>query len=153
MFYFESSTGCNDHGSRRCLSMQRINLFGYQPSPRDSYLHVLIANTKTNISRSFAIIEEAFSVNAVEICQKYINLLPKTADGRFFLRYVDGKCTTHQASTQVRKLVQKRRRFLDSLIQKVLPDMEWGALRQPYWSILEAILPLSSATEIGSRVQ
>jgi len=33
-----------------------------------SQVHVLNPNTKTNISRNFTIIEEAFSVNAVEIC-------------------------------------------------------------------------------------
>ncbi|KAJ8918226.1 hypothetical protein NQ315_014096 [Exocentrus adspersus] len=51
-------------------------------------------DTKTNISRSFTVMEEAFSVNAVEMCRKYISLRPKAAGRRFFLRYVDGKCTT-----------------------------------------------------------
>ncbi|KAJ8918310.1 hypothetical protein NQ315_014180 [Exocentrus adspersus] len=58
---------------------------------KGSYLYVLIPDTKTNISRSFTVMEEAFSVNAVEMCRKYISLRPKAAGRRFFLRYVDGK--------------------------------------------------------------
>ncbi|KAJ8909673.1 hypothetical protein NQ315_012723, partial [Exocentrus adspersus] len=46
---------------------------------KGSYLYVLIPDMKTNISRSFTVMEEAFSVNAVEMCRKYISLRPKAA--------------------------------------------------------------------------
>jgi len=76
-------------GACRCNELTFLDIS--QVQDKGSYFHVLIPNSRTNISRSFTIIEEAFSVNAVEICGKYIHFLPKTAGGRFSLRYVDGK--------------------------------------------------------------
>ncbi|KAF2897976.1 hypothetical protein ILUMI_08197 [Ignelater luminosus] len=55
-----------------------------------SYLLVSIPDTKTNISRRVTIIEEA-----VSLCKKYILLRPKgLPHRRFFLRYMNQKCTT-----------------------------------------------------------
>ncbi|KAJ8910396.1 hypothetical protein NQ315_010457 [Exocentrus adspersus] len=86
---------------------------------KGSYLYVLIPDTKTNISRSFTVMEEAFSVNAVEMCRKYISLRPKAAGKRFFLRYVDGKCTTqHVGINTISKTFSKVASFLG------LPDPE-----------------------------
>ncbi|KAJ8918203.1 hypothetical protein NQ315_014070 [Exocentrus adspersus] len=86
---------------------------------KGSYLYVLIPDTKTNISRSFTVMEEAFSVNAVEMCRKYISLRPKAACRRFFLRYVDGKCTTqHVGINTISKTFSKVPSFLG------LPDPE-----------------------------
>ncbi|KAJ8912458.1 hypothetical protein NQ315_002824, partial [Exocentrus adspersus] len=83
------------------------------------HLYVLIPDTKTNISRSFTVMEEAFSVNAVEMCRKYISLRPKAAGRRFFLRYVDGKCTTqHVGINTISKTFSKVASFLG------LPDPE-----------------------------
>ncbi|KAJ8913487.1 hypothetical protein NQ315_013867 [Exocentrus adspersus] len=86
---------------------------------KGSYLYVLIPDTKTNISRSFTVMEEAFSVNAVEMCRKYISLRPKAAGRRFFLRYVDGKRTTqHVCINTISKTFSKVSSFLG------LPDPE-----------------------------
>jgi len=91
--------------------MQRINLFGYQPSP------------------SFTIIEEVFSVNAVEICRKHVNLGPKTADGRFFLRYVDGKCTTQPIGAYTISKTFSKVASWTPLIQKVGSESAtWGLI-------------------------
>ncbi|KAJ8918304.1 hypothetical protein NQ315_014174 [Exocentrus adspersus] len=75
---------------------------------------------RQNISRSFTVMEEkAFSVNAVEVCRKYINLRPKVAGGRFFLRYVDGKCAIqHVGINTISKTFSKVASFLG------LPDPE-----------------------------
>ncbi|KAJ8913465.1 hypothetical protein NQ315_013845 [Exocentrus adspersus] len=78
-------------GACRCNELTFLDISDVQD--KGSYLYVLIPDTKTNISRSFTVMEEAFSVNAVEMCRKYISLRPKAAGRRFFLRYVDGKCT------------------------------------------------------------
>ncbi|KAJ8918223.1 hypothetical protein NQ315_014093, partial [Exocentrus adspersus] len=103
----------------RCLSMQLTYLDISHVQDKGSYLYVLIPDTKTNISRSFTIIEDAFSVNAVEVCRKYINLRPKAAGGRFFLRSVDGKCTTqHVGINTISKTFSKVASFLG------LPDPE-----------------------------
>ncbi|KAJ8910009.1 hypothetical protein NQ315_006013 [Exocentrus adspersus] len=68
---------------------------------------------------SFTVMEEAFSVNAVEMCRKYISLRPKAAGRRFFLRYVDGKCTTqHVGINTISKTFSKVASFLG------LPDPE-----------------------------
>ncbi|KAJ8911540.1 hypothetical protein NQ315_012793 [Exocentrus adspersus] len=86
---------------------------------KGSYLYVLIPDTKTNISRSFTVMEEAFSVNAIEMCRKYISLRPKAAGRRFFLRYVDGKCATqHVGINTISKTFSKVASFLG------LPDPE-----------------------------
>ncbi|KAJ8913110.1 hypothetical protein NQ315_000567 [Exocentrus adspersus] len=86
---------------------------------KGSYLYVVIPDTKTNISRSFMVMEEAFSVNGVEMCRKYISLRPKAAGRRFFLRYVDGKCSTqHVGINTISKTFSKVASFLG------LPDPE-----------------------------
>ncbi|KAJ8918180.1 hypothetical protein NQ315_014046 [Exocentrus adspersus] len=60
-----------------------------------------------------------FHVNAVEMCQKYISLRLKAAGRRFFLRYVDGKCTTqHVGINTISKTFSKVASFLR------LPDPE-----------------------------
>lgn len=101
-------------GACRCNELTFLDISHVQD--KGSYLYVLIPDTKTNISRSFTIMEEAFSVNAVEMCRKYINLRPKTADGRFFLRYVAGKCTTqHVGINTISKTFSKVASFLGLL--------------------------------------
>ncbi|KAJ8912509.1 hypothetical protein NQ315_015593 [Exocentrus adspersus] len=63
--------------------------------------------------------KKLFSVNAVEMCRKYISLRPKAAGRRFFLRYVDGKCTTqHVGINTISKTFSKVASFLG------LPDPE-----------------------------
>ncbi|KAJ8914002.1 hypothetical protein NQ315_012025 [Exocentrus adspersus] len=99
-------------GTCRCNELTFLNISDVQG--KGSYLYVLIPDTKTNISRSFTVMEEAFSVNAVEMCRKYI-----TAGRRFFLRYVDGKCTTqHVGINTISKTFSKVASFLG------LPDPE-----------------------------
>ncbi|KAJ8914895.1 hypothetical protein NQ315_016047 [Exocentrus adspersus] len=71
-------------GACRCNELTFLDISDVQD--KGSYLYVLIPDTKTNISRSFTVIEEAFSVNAVEMCRKYISLRPKATSRRFFLR-------------------------------------------------------------------
>ncbi|KAJ8915264.1 hypothetical protein NQ315_014771, partial [Exocentrus adspersus] len=120
-FYFELFTGCIDPGSRagacRCNELTFLDISDVQD--KGSYLYVLIPDTKTNISKSFTVMEEAFSVNAVEMCRKYISLRPKAAGRRFFLRCVDGKCTTqHVGINTISKTFSKVASFLG------LPDPE-----------------------------
>ncbi|KAJ8917633.1 hypothetical protein NQ315_000117 [Exocentrus adspersus] len=55
-------------GACRCNELTFLDISDVQD--KGSYLYVLIPDTKTNISRSFTVIEEAFSVNAVEMCRK-----------------------------------------------------------------------------------
>ncbi|KAJ8921722.1 hypothetical protein NQ315_010632 [Exocentrus adspersus] len=101
-------------GACRCNELTFLDI-----SDKGSYLYVLIPDTKTNISRSFTVMEEAFSVNAVEMCRKYISLRPKAAGRRFFLRYVDGKCTRqHVGINTISKTFSKVASFLG------LPDPE-----------------------------
>ncbi|KAJ8912196.1 hypothetical protein NQ315_003800 [Exocentrus adspersus] len=112
-------------GACRCNELTFLDISDVQD--KGSYLYVLVPDTKTNISRSFTVMEEAFSVNAVEMCRKYISLRPKAAGRRFFLRYVDGKCTTqHVGINTISKTFSKNKHFLflGSLIQKVLRGME-----------------------------
>ncbi|KAJ8910680.1 hypothetical protein NQ315_002929 [Exocentrus adspersus] len=104
-------------GACRCNELTFLDISDVQD--KGSYLYVLIPDTKTNISRSFTVMEEAFSVNAVEMCRKYISLRPKAAGRRFFLRYVDGKCTTqHVGINTISKTFSKVASFLG------LPDPE-----------------------------
>ncbi|KAJ8913002.1 hypothetical protein NQ315_002880 [Exocentrus adspersus] len=104
-------------GACRCNELTFLDISNVQD--KGSYLYVLILDTKTNISRSFTVMEEAFSVNAVEMCRKYISLRPKAAGRRFFLRYVDGKCTTqHVGINTISKTFSKVASFLR------LPDPE-----------------------------
>ncbi|KAJ8918175.1 hypothetical protein NQ315_014041 [Exocentrus adspersus] len=56
-------------GACRCNELTFLDISDVQD--KGSYLYVLIPDTKTNISRSFTVMEEAFSVNAVEMCRKY----------------------------------------------------------------------------------
>ncbi|KAJ8918335.1 hypothetical protein NQ315_008028 [Exocentrus adspersus] len=65
-------------GACRCNELTFLDISDVQD--KGSYLYVLIPDTKTNISRSFTVMEEAFSVNAVEMCRKYIGLRPKAAE-------------------------------------------------------------------------
>ncbi|KAJ8913496.1 hypothetical protein NQ315_013876 [Exocentrus adspersus] len=111
------------YGACRCNELTFLDISDDQD--KSSYLYVLIPDTKTNISRSFTVMEEAFSVNAAEMCRKYISLRPKAAGRRFFLQYVDGKCTTqHVGINTISKTFSKVALFLGSLIQKVLPGIE-----------------------------
>lgn len=104
-------------GACRCNELTYLDISHVQD--KGNYLYVLIADTKTNISRSFTIMEEAFSVNAVEMCRKYINLRPENAGGRFFLRYAAGKCTKqHIGINTISKTFSKVASFLG------LPDPE-----------------------------
>ncbi|KAJ8917625.1 hypothetical protein NQ315_000108 [Exocentrus adspersus] len=104
-------------GACRCNELIFLDISDVQD--KGSYLYVLIPDTKTNISRSFTVMEEACSVNAVEMCRKYISLRPKAAGRRFFLRYVDGKCTTqHVGINTIPKTFSKVASFLG------LPDPE-----------------------------
>ncbi|KAJ8918312.1 hypothetical protein NQ315_008005 [Exocentrus adspersus] len=104
-------------GACRCNELTFLDISDIQD--KGSYLYVLIPDTKTNISRSFTVMEEAFSVNAVKMCRKYISLRPKAAGRRFFLRYVDGKCTTqHVGINTISKTFSKVASFLG------LPDPE-----------------------------
>ncbi|KAJ8909670.1 hypothetical protein NQ315_008900, partial [Exocentrus adspersus] len=104
-------------GACRCNELTFLDISDVQD--KGSYLYVLIPDTKTNISRSFTVMEEAFSVNSVEMCRKYISLRPKAAGRRFFLRYVDGKCTTqHVCINTISKTFSKGASFLG------LPDPE-----------------------------
>ncbi|KAJ8913494.1 hypothetical protein NQ315_013874, partial [Exocentrus adspersus] len=64
-------------GACRCNELTFLDISDVQD--KGSYLYVLIPDMKTNISRSFTVMEEAFSVNAVEMCRKYISLRPKAA--------------------------------------------------------------------------
>ncbi|KAJ8916795.1 hypothetical protein NQ315_005800 [Exocentrus adspersus] len=80
-------------GSRCC---ELTNLKSTDVKDTGSYLLVSIPDTKTGISRKFTIIEEGFCVNAIEICRKYISLRPiRLTQDRFFLRYMNQKCTSH----------------------------------------------------------
>ncbi|KAJ8921370.1 hypothetical protein NQ315_002986 [Exocentrus adspersus] len=104
-------------GASGCNELTFLDISDVQD--KGSYLYALIPNTKTNISRSFTVMEEAFSVNAVEMCRKYISLRPKAAGRGFFLRYVDGKCTTqHVGINTISKTFSKVASFLG------LPDPE-----------------------------
>jgi len=84
-----------------------------------------------------------------------MNLRPKTADGGFFLRYVDGKCTTQDIGVNtISKTFSKVGSFLG------LPDSEsftgHGMRRSSATLLVNAggdSLPLSSSTEVGSRVR
>ncbi|KAJ8917055.1 hypothetical protein NQ315_012974, partial [Exocentrus adspersus] len=103
-------------GACRCNELTFLDISDVQD--KGSYLYVLIPDTKTNISRSFTVME-AFSVNAAEMCRKYISLRPKAAGRRFFSRYVDGKCTTqHVGINTILKTFSKVASFLG------LPDPE-----------------------------
>ncbi|KAJ8909248.1 hypothetical protein NQ315_005084 [Exocentrus adspersus] len=118
-------------------------------SKTKAYLYVLIPIRKQifqDVSRSW---KKLFSVNAVEMCRKYI-----TAGRRFFLRYVDGKCTTqHVGMNTISKIFSKVASFLG------LPDPEsftgHGMRRSSATLLANAgvILPLSSVTVVGSRLR
>lgn len=61
---------------------------------KGAYLLVVIPNTKTNVQRSFTILNEGFSINVLDVFRTYVALRPeKTAHGRFFLNYRNKKCT------------------------------------------------------------
>ncbi|KAJ8911070.1 hypothetical protein NQ315_008205 [Exocentrus adspersus] len=119
-------------GACRCNELTFLDISDVQD--KGSYLYVLIPDTKTNISRSFTVMEEAFSVNAVEMCRKYISLRPKADGRRFFLRYVDGKCTTqHSGINTISKTFSKVASFLG------LPDSEsftWHGMRRSSATLL-----------------
>ncbi|KAJ8910398.1 hypothetical protein NQ315_010459, partial [Exocentrus adspersus] len=140
-------------GACRCNELTFLDISDVQDK-KGSYLYVLIPDTKTNISRSFTVMKEAFSVNAVEMCRKYISLRPKAAGKRFFLRYVDGKCTTqHVGINTISKTFSKVASFLG------LPDPEsftGHGMRRSSATLLAnagAILPLSRVTVVGSRLR
>ncbi|KAJ8914176.1 hypothetical protein NQ315_015949 [Exocentrus adspersus] len=104
-------------GACRCNELTFLDISDVQD--KGSYLYVLIPDTKINFSRSFTVMVEAFSVNAVEMCRKYISLRPKAAGRRFFLRHVDGKCTTqHVGINTISKTFSKVASFFG------LPDPE-----------------------------
>ncbi|KAJ8911701.1 hypothetical protein NQ315_013163 [Exocentrus adspersus] len=140
-------------GACRCNELTFLDISDVQD--KGSYLYVLIPDTKTNISRSFTVMEEAFSVNAVEMCRKYISLQPKAAGRRFFLRYVDGKCTTqHVGINTISKTFSKVASFLG------LPDPEsftgHGMRRSSETLLVNAggdITRVSSITVVGSRLR
>ncbi|KAJ8912503.1 hypothetical protein NQ315_000679 [Exocentrus adspersus] len=110
-------------GACRCNELTFLDISDVQD--KGSYLYVLIPDTKTNISRSFTVMEEAFSVNAVEMCRKYISLRPKAADG---------KCTTqHSGINTISKTFSKVASFLG------LPDPEsftWHGMRRSSATLL-----------------
>ncbi|KAJ8918303.1 hypothetical protein NQ315_014173 [Exocentrus adspersus] len=95
-------------GASRCNELTFLDIRDVQD--KGSYLYVLIPDTKTNISRSFTVMEEAFSVNAVEMCRKYISLRPKAADGKY--------TTQHAGINTISKTFSKVASFLG------LPDPE-----------------------------
>lgn len=80
-------------GGLRCNELTNLNIEAVKD--KGSFLYVSIPETKTSISRSFTVLDEGFSVNAMEICKKYIRLRPERniSQGRFFLRYTNSKCT------------------------------------------------------------
>ncbi|KAJ8918238.1 hypothetical protein NQ315_014108 [Exocentrus adspersus] len=139
-------------GACRCNELTFLDISDVQD--KGSYLYVLIPDTKTNISRSFRVMEEAFSVNAVEMCRKYISLRPKSAGRRFFLRYVDGKCTTqHVGINTISKTFSKVASFLG------LPDPEsftGHGMRRSSATLLANAggdITTSSVTVVGSRLR
>lgn len=81
-------------GACRCNEVTYLKVDDVQD--KGAYLYVTIPDTKTYVSRSFAVMEEGFSVNAVDLCRRYMSLRPASFghQGRFFLRYANGKCTS-----------------------------------------------------------
>lgn len=85
-------------GACRCYKLTFLDISHVQDN--SSYLYALITDTKTNISRSFAIFEEAFSDNAAEIVSK----IHQSATGMtFFLLYMARKYTIQLTSRKFRK--------------------------------------------------
>nr|KAJ8914199.1 hypothetical protein NQ315_015972 [Exocentrus adspersus] len=104
-------------GACRCNELTFLDISDVQD--KGSYLYVLIPDTKINISRSFTVMEEAFSVNAAEMCRKYISLRPKAAGRRFFLAICRCQMSTqHVGINTISKTFSKVASFLG------LPDPE-----------------------------
>ncbi len=79
-------------GACRCCEI--TNLTVDDITDKGSYLMVKIPDTKTNTPRSFSVLNEGFSVNAVELFRKYQALRPAAVPiRRFFLNYRHNKCT------------------------------------------------------------
>ncbi|KAJ8914216.1 hypothetical protein NQ315_002843 [Exocentrus adspersus] len=129
-------------GACRCNELTFLDISHVQ----DKGLYVLIPVRKQNISRSFTIMEEALSVNAVEMCRKYINLRPKAADR---------KCTTqHVGINTISKTFSKVVSFLG------LPDREsftgHGVRRSSAILLANAggdITTVKHHTVVGSRLR
>jgi integrase len=81
-------------GVCRCNELTYLKIENVQD--KGKYLFITIVDTKTYVSRSFTVMEEGFSVNALDMCRRYMQLRPASiaSQGRFCLRYTDGKCKT-----------------------------------------------------------
>lgn len=79
-------------GACRCNELTYLKVGDVKD--KGAYLLITIPDTKTYVSRCFAVMEDGFCVNAVDICRRYMLLRPvNVTTDRFFLRYLDGKCT------------------------------------------------------------
>lgn len=105
-------------GACRCNELTNLKFENVQD--KGSYLFISLPNTKTNVPRSFTIMEEGFSINALEICRKYIHLrLENVSNVRFFLQYKNEKCTVQSVGINtMSKIPSKVAAFLN------LPDAE-----------------------------
>ncbi|XP_031333961.1 uncharacterized protein LOC116163974 [Photinus pyralis] len=79
-------------GACRCDEITKLTVDDIED--KGGYLYVSIPDSKTNVSRSFTIMTEGFSINILELYRKYVSLRPKNVPHRrFFVNYQKEKCT------------------------------------------------------------
>lgn len=80
--------------SGACRREELYNMSVRDIEDRKSFLIVKIPNTKTNIQRTFTVINRDNDINYLEICRKYVSLRPQNPKSEhLFLRYHNGKCS------------------------------------------------------------
>lgn len=77
-----------------CRREELYNMCLKDIEDRGSFLIVRIPNTKTNIQRTFTVIDEDNDIHYLEVCRKYFGLRPQNATSQhLFLKYQNGKCS------------------------------------------------------------
>ena len=78
-------------GGCRCNELVTMSIDNVKDN--GSYMLVSVPDTKTNVSGSFTIMKEGFSVNVLDICRKYMSQRPKNvSQTRLVLCYRNEKC-------------------------------------------------------------
>lgn len=113
---FAISGGC------RCNEMTNLKISDI--TDKGAYLLINIPNTKTNIQRSFTVLNEGYSTNVIDLYRNYLSLRSnKTPHPRFFVNYKNGCCTVQPVGINT---ISKIPRLVASYLELPNPELYTG---------------------------